>query len=44
MKLLREMFSRIRRDKRLARIFKEYMLIYSEDEDYPEEHWWWNAL
>ncbi len=44
MGLLKEVFERVRKDKKLKARFKKYIKIYTEGENYPESHWWWHAL
>ncbi len=44
MGLLKEVFERVKKDKELKEDFKYYIKIYTEDENYPESHWWWYAL
>ncbi len=44
MGLLKEVFERVKKDKKLKARFKKYIKIYTEGENYPESHWWWHAL
>jgi len=44
MRLLKEVFERVKKDKELKKDFKYYIKIYTEGENYPESHWWWHAL